>query len=154
MNYQKLKDLIDTEPLNAARTDAEVLSWLQEDVTVQKGITYQDLIVWSSAEGIARKIKAAIASEEATPGTWTNPVYNDVLVLQTLLSSGGDLDLSRDDVRGIVSGISGAGLPLTAPNKTALFAFSNEDVLRYESEGFRLIDDPSWLYHINAARAL
>ena len=126
-----LKELIDSEPLNAARTDQQVLDWLNETVTVKKGITYQDLIVWASENQIGKKIKEAIADEEATPGTWTAGVYNDTLVLDMLLKSGGDVDLSRDDVRAIVGNLDGGGKPLSVPNKAALFAMSDVNQLRW-----------------------
>jgi len=134
MDYTKLKDLIDTEPLNEGRTDQEVLDWLQEDVTVQRDVTYQDLIVWASEEQIAKKTKEGIAAEEATPGTWTASVYNDLLTLDILLKSGGDLALSRSDLRGMINNLCGSGKPYSGPNKAALFAFSNEDIPRWQAE--------------------
>jgi len=134
-DFAALKALIDTEPLNAARTDQEVLDWLNESVTVQTDIDYNTWMVWASEEGIARKIKAAIADEETTPGTWTAPVYNDVLTVNALIQSGGDISLSRDDVRTIVATISGAGLPLTPANKNALLAKSDELQPRWQADG-------------------
>lgn len=150
----RLRAVIDAEPANGARSDPEVLTWFQESVTAQHDITYQDLVVWASEEGVSRKLKLAIADEEATPGTLTAPVYNDTLTLELILKSGGELALSRDDVRAIVSGISGPGLPLSAPNRAALFAKSDVTDERWIIEGFAAISNANKLSHISEARAL
>ena len=43
MDLLALKALIDTEPLNTARTDAEVLAWLYEPVTVARVVSTEDV---------------------------------------------------------------------------------------------------------------
>ena len=134
-------------------TDAQVLAWLQEPVTVPVDINFQELLMWASEQQIGKKLKAAIADEEATPGTWTAGIYNDLIVLDTMMKSGGDLALSRTDVRTLVSNLSGPAKPFSAANKNDLFARSDTSRLRLETYGFSQIDDASWLYHIAEARA-
>lgn len=155
MDHLAFRALIDSEPLNGARTDLQVLDdWWMVDVTVQTDIDYQTFMVWASEEGIARKIKLAIANEEKTPGTWIASVYNDTLVVDHLLQGGGDISMSRDDIRTIVVSISGSGLPLSTANKNALNQKSNVDTPRWKAEGYDPQSDESWLAHISIARAL
>ena len=116
-------------------TNQVIYDWSQESVAVQEDISYTDLIVWASGNGVMRKITEAIALEVATPDSWTEPVYNDLLVLDAMLKGGGDVALSRNDVRGIVSSVSGPSKPLTAADQTALLALSDGLAVRIEDSG-------------------
>lgn len=144
-----LKEVIDSDPANAAKTDQQVVDWLNELIVVQYDITFQDLIVWASEEQIGKKTKAGISDEETTPGTWTVSVYNDLLVLDILLKSGGDIALSRDDVRTMINNLSGGGKPFSLPNKTALFMRSDKNEVRWN---FHTADNLSQLAHVQEAR--
>jgi len=129
----KLKTLIDSDAVNdPPATDATVLAWLKELQTVNAGVDYQALLIWGSEEQIFRKVKFALSDEVTNPGTWITSVHNKLLALDAVLDSGGDLDLSRDELRTMINNLSGAGLPLSNANKTALYALADLQVERWQ----------------------
>lgn len=146
-----LKELIDSEPLNAGRTDQQVLDWLKESVTVETEINYIDFVVWASQNQIFKKTADEIAAATATAG-----VMNDLFAVDAMLKSGGNwsLDLSRQDVRSIFNNLSGSGKPYSAPNRTALFALSDTSVERWTQQSEHTTEeDNSRLAFIARARA-
>ena len=118
-------------------TDQVIYDWSQEAVAIQEDISYTDLLVWASDNGVMKKITNAIRDEVATPDTWTAPVYNDLLIIDAALKGGGgdSVFLSRDDVRGVINSVSGPSKPLTAADKNALLALSDGTALRIVAEG-------------------
>jgi len=122
--------------IQGTTTAAEVLAWSDGTVTKKNPITGQDLLTWSATEVIANKLDNIIRDQEnakdaATALPHTNGVYNDAKTLWTAITSGGDLALDRDDLRTMVSGLVGNGL--SAANKNALFAMSDQSSTEWES---------------------
>jgi hypothetical protein len=163
IDHAALRALIDAEPLNAARTDAQVRDdWWLLDVTVPRDIDYQTLMIWASEEQVSKKLWEAIETYKAdlalgTPtATYTASVINDTLTLSKMIDSGGEIALSRSEIRTIVSTISGPGAdkPLSTPNKNALNQKADVTLPRWQAEGYPQMDEASWLHHIGVARAL
>lgn len=146
MNTQDLRTLIDTEPLNAGRTDAERLAWLKDSVTVWGDVTWQSLSLWASRHDGIAKLKTATSDADLNIRRAADYVY---LVLQ----AGQSLQLSSSEVRALVVNLV-SGAVFTVAEKDDLLTFSQSSVSRYESEGLPSMDDNSWLSHIAEARAL
>lgn len=145
METQALKYAIDSEPANAGRTDAEVLTWLKESVYVYSDVPWESFALWTAR-------------------------YNGVIKMEAAKSSGGTVDIKRAAATGLLVLTAGKDLKLSilevrelmgnlVPNtfsvaeKDDLIAFSKSTVQRLESYGFPTIDDGSWLQHIAEARA-
>lgn len=58
-----LKTLIESEPANAAKTDAQVLAWLKETIQVQGAVSHAHLLQWS-ASGRRTKLDNAVSNGE------------------------------------------------------------------------------------------
>lgn len=125
-------------------TDQVLLDWCNEPVTVARDITYAQLISWGSTDGRRRELylayrayDAAIATD-ATPGThpYTAVQRNDLLLIEDLFKSGGDIALSDATVRTVFNSVSGnSGEPLTNADKNALLAMSDTAVDRLTANG-------------------
>lgn len=144
-----LKELIDSEPLNAGRTDQQVLDWLEENITQAEPISYTDLVVWASENQVFHRTRVPVAEVHAGTSTLSNAAQNDLMALDVLLKSGGNLDLTRQDVRSLFNTITGAGLPLAPAHRAALFAKSDRSVARWD---FGTPHQPSRLALVAEAR--
>lgn len=63
MNYTALKALIDSDPSNAAASDAEVLAWLKADITIQDVVTKAKLLQWCGTDDRLKNLKAAASNQ-------------------------------------------------------------------------------------------
>jgi hypothetical protein len=128
-----LTELIDSEPLSAGRTDQQVMDWLNETVIVENPIDFIELWEWATDETTAFwKIFDERQLILAGTSALTNSQKGDTLAIWSLLNSGGDwqLDLSKGGVRGPFNTIAG-GVVISNPDKGALFARSDMNVLRW-----------------------
>ena len=145
MNLSNLKAVIDTEPANAARTDAEVLAWLKESVTVWSDVSWEQFALWASRYDGIRKLETAKAGVDAGVAT---AAATGLIVLD----AGKDLLLSISEVRSMMGDL----VPdiFSTAEKNDLLAFSQSTQTRWLNEGFRAMGDKSKLVHINNSRAL
>ncbi len=145
MSHTALKTLIDSEPLNAAKTDAEVLTWLNEDVTSYADVPWLDYAIWLSGNGGVSKMQNEVnnASQE---------IANGCQLGLAILNAGQPLSLSRTEVRTDLGVLVGAGKPFTTDERDALLAVSAEAKARWLTV-MRNMDDVSKLHHIAEVRA-
>ena len=135
-----LKALIATEPLNAGRTDEEVLAWCNEPVTVSKDITFNDLTIWGANLTNARfKIWQEMRAMEADTSTLNNGQKGSVLALSDLFNAGGgsgvgsDFAFAKNEMRQIVNAIDG-GVVISNPDRAALLQLAEKQVTRPEAD--------------------
>jgi len=102
-----LTELIDSEPLNAARTDQQVLDWLKETIVIQSRVSHASLLQWAAAGRYAKlsQIKAntdlvvasmalaATALLEDGTSTFDTGDAGNVAMLDALIA-GGFLDVN------------------------------------------------------------
>lgn len=138
MDYATLKVLIDAEPTNAARSDAEVLGWLQESVGTWQDIPWLDVAMWLVAQGIDR----ATLTTQATTGTAANKTAAQYVL--DVITAGQPLQATDQRVRDTITA-SG----LTAPQKAALVALATISAPRYRTAGW----DGVSLQIVNTARS-
>ncbi len=124
-----LKELIDSDPENAKRTDAEVLVWL-----LSPSGAFEELLV--NERGLYARLGPQMA--EAILQTLEAVAQADAVVkraLKWLEPSQGGLDMGSPHVRGMVAQMQAANL-LTAEQAAALLALPRE-LSRAESIGIR-----------------
>lgn len=138
MDYVALKTLIDSEPLNAARNDAEVLAWLNESVSTFKDVEWIDFSMWISEFDLRSQIENAITSG-------TDAARTAATFFVDTLRAGQPLYSSRADVRTTIA----KGIPAGAA-RDALVALATTSVSRAQAAGF---STPT-LGHVERARAL
>jgi hypothetical protein len=115
MGYlQQLKTLIDSEPLNADKTDAEVETWVNELVPTDVDVSWTDLTVWATTHDTINKLEAAKST--GTPDK--RKLANGALLL---INTGRDLSSSRPDVKALVGAM---GAILDPDELTALTALT------------------------------
>lgn len=120
MPAQTLAEVIALEPLNAQRTDAQVLSWILEPVSSFKDISWLDLSMWVSDYDLRPTLVASASTGTASRATGAQ------FILDTI-ASGQPLYTSDARVRGVVSK---AIAPGTA--RDALIAMAATTVPRHE----------------------
>lgn len=125
MDYQALRALIDTEPLNAARTDDQVLAWLQEATSTFVDVSWLDLCMWVATQGYRPTLAAA-----ATSGN-TDQVKTAAQHVLDCIAAGQPLFASDSRVRNAIAAAIPAG---TA--RTALLALATASVTRAAAAGF------------------
>jgi len=125
MDYAALKALIDSEPLNAGRTDAEVLSWLGESVSVFVDVPWLDVAMWLVAQGIDR----ATLTTQATSGSAANKTAAQYII--DVITAGQPLQATDQRVRDTI-----AASGLTTGQKQALLALATEQRPRYSTAGW------------------
>ena len=135
-----LRELIDSEPANAGRTDAEVLAWLLEPVTLYVDIEWIDLVLWPHANGLTR----AVMQSAATSGTTANQTAAQHLL--DCINAGQPLAASRADIRALIIASS---LPTSAKNALAALATSSAE--RWRTGGIAGISEMT-LGKVEAAR--
>ncbi|MBX9607274.1 MAG: hypothetical protein K2Y51_13700 [Gammaproteobacteria bacterium] len=125
-----LKELIDSEPANAKRTDDEVLTWACEDVDKLVPLDSRKLLRWGGAGGRLARLEDAAANTEL-------PVeVRAVARAAVLVVSREDTTLELDDPNheALVDALVLAGV-LTAADKSELIAMATKRVPRYEAAG-------------------
>ena len=146
MNHSNLKTVIDAEPANAARTDAEVLDWFKDAVDVYSNVIWERFALWAS------RYNGIIKFETAKSSGSTDDVKRAASIGLLILEAGKDLSLSVAEIRALMGNLVPA--VFTVAEKDDLLDFSKSNVERWIDEGFRRMGDKSRLYHINVARAL
>ena len=87
-----LKELIDSEPLNAARTDQEVLDWCNELQTIWIDVPWLEYAIWlSGIDGVGRL--------EDNKDHATLAVRSACQMGLAVLNGGQPLSLTRSEVR-------------------------------------------------------
>lgn len=112
-----LRDLILSEPANAARTDAEVLAWLHETVTAPDPtrVTTTTVMARLSPTDAAAVFGTLSAAADANP-----------LVAEALIQLRGEgLDLSHANARAMIDAL------FAEPLRSALKALGERQVSRY-----------------------
>ena len=71
MDHQALKAVIDAEPANAARSDAEVLAWLSADVVAYREVGSRDLLGWAAVGDRLDRLSAARENGSASASSRT-----------------------------------------------------------------------------------
>lgn len=149
-SQRKLKEVVDSDSANAAKTHANILVWLKEAVRVRNPDTRVDerMIIARlgpvEGETILGRIEAS-ARIPARVKTWLSPDKGgiDIYHPSTLAALAGEV-LAHT----ATSGSEG----LSQSQVDALLAAFEVESPRWQSE--RVVDfgdDPSWLHHINVA---
>lgn len=128
MNLQQLKTLIDSEPLNAARSDADVLAWLNETQTVQGDVSWTDYMLWLSETSGVVKLRTAAASGSA------DAIKNAGELALIVAQSGQPLFVSRADVRASLAPLISGGV-FSAGERDSLLAKGALTPTRWEVAG-------------------
>jgi hypothetical protein len=123
-----LKELIDSEPANAARTDQEVFDWCNETVSVVGSIASRSLIAWAAANGRLAAITAGTSHSDAGLAS----VAGAALV--TINREDASLDMSDSTHEDLVD-ILVAGGVLSSTDKDDLVALATTQVRRDVSKG-------------------
>ncbi len=154
--HAELKALIDSEPANAGRTDAQVLAWCDELTRdMQRDISGADFNEWLSS-GLRRlKLKQAESGLDESgapltsfPGQITlNQVKNAALIAGDIAETGLGIELSR---AGAASGLAPLRAIFTQAEIDELRDFGRSQVQRWQSAD---VPRPR-LGDITAARAL
>jgi hypothetical protein len=123
-----LKELIDSEPANAARTDQEVFDWCNELVSVVGSIASLSLIAWAAANGRFSAITAGTNHSDAGLAS----VAEAALV--TIKRQDASLDMSDSTHEDLVD-ILVAGGVLSSTDKDELVALATTLVDRVTNAG-------------------
>ena len=153
-NYRVLHDYVEANyPLWSSELDDNViLTWLlaNADTPNREAIDYNTLAVWASEENIAFKLTNALRqhydtlrvtpeySDHDVGNAMTNSDVGGCELLLLILGAGEGIEMTRSDVRTIVSSISGAGKPLSAANNNALKQKSDVDWPRWQEAGWQV----------------
>jgi hypothetical protein len=119
-----LKELIDSEPANAARTDQEVFDWLNEFVSVVGSIASRSLIAWAAASGRLAAITAGTNHADAGLASVASAA------LLTIERTDTSLDMS-DSTHVALVDILVAGEVLSSTDKGELVALATTQVVRW-----------------------
>ncbi len=146
MRYQALKTLIDSDPANAGKTDAEVLTWvLDTDPSPPfNDVEWRDYLVWLGEVDGLEKLEAAIADGGATQATKAG-----ARLALVIANSGEPLLLSDSRVRSLLAKVVPS--VFTAAERNTLLAASQGTPTRWEVAGLGRAPVES---HIAVARAL
>lgn len=141
---------IDIQPrIDAGDTDAQILTWLKDSVTVQQDIDPIELWQWMEEYNGWEKLSVASTDVGRTPAE------RNAAGLMLKLLDYESVPLSRDDVRAAMDTLGGpGGQVFNAAQKNALIGKSDGTMPRWQSFGYRPQGDPDWLYWIAQARAL
>jgi hypothetical protein len=123
-----LKELIDSEPANAARTDQEVFDWLNEFVSVVGSIASRSLIAWAASNGRLAAITAGTNHADAGLASVASAA------LLTIEREDTSLDMS-DSTHVALVDILVAGGVLSSTDKDELVALSTTLVDRVTNAG-------------------
>lgn len=133
MDYAKLRQLIDSDPANAARTDAEVLAWLTTP-SITKAMPYEATtrtlmadLGPALADSILKKLEAAAASNSVV-----------ARALKLLDPAQGGLDLAHAATRAQLQALVSAGV-LAQSDYDALVALSDRTVSPAEDVGLSAV---------------
>lgn len=140
-----LAELIASEPANAGRTDAEVLAWLSESITVQGRVSHSDVMKWG-ATGPRLKLATA-AADTQLPASLRAASLTALDLLQD-----GTTTFDTADAGNV--GLLGAlvdGAVLSTSDRSTLMTLGASEVTRW-STVMPGMDEPSMLYHIGRAR--
>lgn len=146
MNLEALKELIDTDGGNAAKTDQEVLDWLNQTISVERHINFRDFYGWVAARDIITKCEAKKEDADLTTRGFAQATL-------LLLNTGQGTDLSNDDLNSLLTVLVNTSV-ITEADKDALYDAAVNDVLRWQS-----LDESLGVYqpnidHVIAARGL
>lgn len=134
-----LAELINSEPLNAARTDAEVLAWLNESVNTFMDVGWLDLCMWVAQHAYRPTLVTAASIGTDAQKTAAQHVLD-------CIAAGQPLSASDSRVRAVVASAIPAGQP-----RTDLLALATKTMTRWSTVVSEM-DDPSKLYWIQVAR--
>lgn len=146
MNHATLRTLIQPR-IDAGDTDAQILAWLHEPVTVARDVEWTDYMLWLSSTGGLKKLKDAEAD-----AVQSDAVRNAAGLALVVAQAGQPISLSRPDVRAALAPL--VGPVFTVAEKDALLALSDVTMERWETWPLGRHDDTSWLDHIAKARAI
>lgn len=142
MKYQTLKTLIDSEPANAAKSDADVLTWLDETVTIQNDATHGEVLEWCAANDIINIMETHSEGTDATKRGLADAAL-------TLVRSGGELHLTKSSVQTLLGSMVALSM-ITQTNSDDLYALAQEAKTRWANVGLTQPIES----HVNVARSL
>ncbi len=125
-----LRELIDSDPANAQRTDEEVLAWVHEDVDTLVPLDSRKLLRWGGAGGRLARLEDAAANAEL-------PVeVRAVARAAVLVVSREDtqLELADPNHEALVDALVASGV-LTVEDKAQMIAMATKPAPRYEAAG-------------------
>lgn len=170
-----LRELIDSEPANSGRTDAEVLAWLKEVVDVPRLVLVPELRTYMATQaygsGLGKRTLWDAIREFADVGTVAGGAFagnaaaarrSAAKGITLMLAAGGEGEGFPVQSQVVVDAFTALGNDggngpalLTSAQLLAIQALAAESKQRWalQDEFRSQMDDASWLYHIAAARA-
>ena len=118
-----LRELIDSEPANAARTDAQVFAWVLELAPAFKDVSWLNLSMWVAENDLRPTLLASASTGTAARATGAQ------FILDTI-ASGQPLYTSDARVRAVLLKAIAAGAA-----RDALVALAATQAPRYEAAG-------------------
>lgn len=147
MDHNRLKQLIDSEPANAGRSDAEVLAWLEEDSgEFAEHFVTERGVYWALGPSAG---EAFMAGLEVT--AQSNPIV--ARALKWLAPAEGGIDVGLQSVRSLLDQLALASA-ITSESAEAIKALAQPKGSRWVAYVGGDTDEVSKLYHIARARAL
>jgi len=119
-----LKELIDSEPANAGRTDQEVLDWLFETQSVFVDVPWASYAKWMAKNGLASAFE-----DEAANGNGAAKAGAQFALM--VVNAGQDLPASDSDVRSALAATS----TVSGSVQAELVAMAQEDQPRWQASG-------------------
>lgn len=142
MKYKALKTLIDSDAGNAAKTDAQVLTWLEETVTIQNDATIGEVLEWCANNDIINNMEThSLGVDETKRG-----IADAAL---TLVRSGQGLSLTKASVQTLIASMVALSM-ITQTESDALYALAQETKTRWANAGLTQPLES----HVNVARSL
>lgn len=133
--------------IDAGDTDEQILSWLNESVTVPRDVSWTDYMLWLRSVKGLRRLGVAMKND-----LLSDDVRDAAEGALVVANTSQTLSLSRTDVRQALAPL--VGPVFTTAERDALLALSDAEVSRWAANGFKAMDDASKLYWIAQARAL
>lgn len=135
-----LEELIASEPANVERTDAEVLTWLNETVEVRDETLVNDRALMA---------RLTISECDVVFATLDTAAQTSPTVQRALAQLAGEgIDLSHDNTRAMIDLLFNSNIELHDKIK----AMGRKTVTRWESIGLRNEDEPTRLQMIAEGR--
>ena len=154
--HSDLKAKIDEEPLNAGRTDQEVLDWLNE---TEQGpwllVASGEFNAWVARSQLAGPLNSVrqepYTDSRAKPLNTADSERNAAEMLWRAYNRGEGLDLSSTDIRNAVAPAVGGTRVISPAQRDDLLAVARPDVPRWVNANWT---QPPILGDVIAARAL
>ncbi len=147
MDIAALKDLIDSDAGNAARTDQEVLDWLDTATGEAGPVRRSQALAWAAEKDVLRLLEVDrdnIANSDQKRGI--------ARALIDLIRLEPEVDLRDSHIDQILADADTHNV-WSSTRVNQYKSLGTPTKKRWRIAGFKKIDDASWLAHIAAARA-